>query len=139
MPSVLLFGNYADLVNEIGAKAAEIVAERLRLELSPLNTNTEILMAKIDSLVIATQNVSDKATEHRAVVDEAIALIKSIGVEDPRLDAVLAQLDSTAAQLDTATTDLAAADDAPAEPPVEEPVDPEVPVDPETPADPEVP
>jgi chromosome condensin MukBEF ATPase and DNA-binding subunit MukB len=135
VPTVLLFGNYEELVAEIGSKAAGIVAERLRSELIPLTTQTESLMAKIDDLIVAAQNVSDQATEHRAVVDEAIALIKSgVGADDPRLTAVIEQLGATAEQLDTATSDLAAADDAPVDP--EEPVDPEVPVDPETPVEP---
>lgn len=142
MPTVLLFGDYAEMVNQIGGIAADLVAERIRLELHPLTTNTESLMAKIDDLIVAAQNVSDQATEHRAVVDEAIDLIKSgVGADDPRLSAVLDQLNATAEQLDTATTDLAAADDAPEEPadPEEPPADPEAPVDPEAPADPEVP
>lgn len=133
MPTVLLFGDYAELVTEIGNAAAGIVAERMRLELIPLTTKTESLMAKIDDLIVAAQNVSDQATEHRAVVDEAIALIQSgVGADDPRLTAVIEQLASTAEQLDMATTDLAAADDVaeePVDPPVE-PVDPEEPVEP---------
>lgn len=132
VPTVLLFGNYDDLVSDIGFRAARYVSEEIRRDFTSLNLNTETLVAKVDDLIAAAQNVSEQATEHRAAVDEAIGLIQSLGVDDPRLDEVLTSLNDTATQLDQATTDLAAADDTeggepepePAPEPEPEPVEP---------------
>lgn len=123
--SVVMAVEPEEFAAAVAARIATTLARVVQAETLPLVNRMERMMAKIDDLVAAAQNVSDQAAEHRAVVDEAIALIQSIGVEDPRLDDVLAQLNQTAQDLDQATTDLAAADDVtePVEP-GEEPVEP---------------
>lgn len=134
MRPVLLLGDYNAMVRDIANAAAGVVSAQIRTDLTQLTSRTERLVASVDELLIAAQNVSDQASEHRAVVDEAIALIQSIGVEDPRLDQVLSQLTDTADQIDQATTDLAAAGGT--EP--EEPIEPEEPTEPEVPEEPSI-
>jgi hypothetical protein len=128
---VILFGDYNAIVRDIADAAAGVVSERLRTDLLSLHTRTERLVATTDELLIAAQNISDQASEHRSVVDQAIELIKSLGVQDPRLDQVLAQLTDTAEQIDQATTDLASATDTEPEP--QEPTEPVEPAEPEQP------
>jgi len=116
--SVVMAVEPEEFAQAVAARIATTLARVVQAETLPLVNRLESMMSKVDDLVAAAQNVSDQAAEHRAVVDEAIALIQNIGVEDPRLDDVLAQLGQTAQDLDQATTDLAAADDT-EEPPVD--------------------
>lgn len=134
---IVLITTYERLLTDLSARIADRMSARVRTLLSPINQRMEFILTKIDNLITATDNLSTQITEHRVIVDNAIALIREgATIEDPRLDALISQIEGSAASIDSASTDLAGAgapadDEEPAEETPADPVEGELPEMPE--------
>jgi predicted ATP-grasp superfamily ATP-dependent carboligase len=112
---------------------ADRIVERLSRKLNRLQG---AIMADLSALEAQVTSVSDNAAALSGVVDEVLAKIADLGVNDAELDAMTERLRTASASLDEDTTQLASAV-APAEqppadgPPADEPPVVEEQTDPE--------